>query len=86
MAVMDWYSRKVLGWAVNTTMDKEFCLLAFRQAVMVAGSPPEIMNTDQGSQFTSDAWISEMKQHTELKISMDGKCGWVENVFVERLW
>lgn len=86
VAVMDWYSRKVLGWAVSTTMDTEFCLQAFRHAVMVAGSPPEIMNTDQGSQFTSDAWISEMKQHAGLKISMDGTGRWVDNVFIERLW
>jgi putative transposase len=86
VAVMDWYSRKVLGGAVSTTMDTEFCLQAFRQAVMVAGSPPEIMNTDQGSQFTSDDWINEMKKHSGLKISMDGTGRWVDNVFIERLW
>lgn len=86
VAVMDWYSRKVLGWAVSSTMDTEFCLRAFRQAVSVAGTVPDIMNTDQGSQFTSSAWINEMKKHKDMKISMDGTGRWVDNVFIERLW
>lgn len=86
VAIMDWYSRKVLAWAVSSTMDTEFCVRAFRQAVTVAGCTPEIMNSDQGSQFTSDAWITEMKTHEHLKISMDGKGRWVDNVFIERLW
>lgn len=86
VAIMDWYSRKVLSWSVSTTMDIEFCLLAFRKAVAIAGTTPEIMNSDQGSQFTSDGWIKEMKSHKNLKISMDGKGRWVDNVFIERLW
>jgi putative transposase len=86
VAIMDWYSRKVLAWAVSTTMDTEFCVRAFRHAVTVAGCAPEIMNSDQGCQFTSDAWISEMKTHEHMKISMDGKGRWVDNVFIERLW
>ncbi len=86
VAIMDWYSRKVLGWAVSTTMDTEFCLRAFRQALAVAGQAPEIMNTDQGAQFTSTDWINELKSHRDLKISMDGKGRWVDNVFIERLW
>ena len=86
VAVVDWYSRKVLGWAISTTLDTEFCLRAFRQAVVVAGRAPEIMNTDQGAQFTSNDWIEEMKRHEGVKISMDGKGRWVDNVIVERLW
>ena len=86
MAVLDWHSRKVLGWAVSTTMDVGFCLEAFRMAVRVAGRAPEIMNTDQGRQFTSTDWISEMGRHAGLRISMDGKGRWVDNVFIERLW
>jgi putative transposase len=86
VAIMDWYSRKVLGWAVSTTLDTEFCLRAWGMALRVAGCPPEIMNTDQGSQFTGTDWIEEMKQHKGMKISMDGKGRWVDNVFIERLW
>lgn len=86
MAVMDWYSRKVLGWAVSTTMDVNLCLEAIRKAVREAGCYPEIMNTDQGSQFTSTEWIAELQTHEGLRISMDGKGRWVDNVFIERLW
>jgi putative transposase len=86
MAVMDWYSRKVLGWAVSTTMDVGLCLEAFRMALRVAGCAPEIMNTDQGSQFTCAEWIGAMEAHPGLRISMDGKGRWVDNVFIERLW
>ena len=84
-AVMDWHSRRVLGWAVSSTMETNLCLRAFRSAVKAAGCCPQIMNTDQGSQFTSDAWIKEIKDHG-IKISMDGKGRWVDNVVVERLW
>lgn len=86
MAVMDWYSRKVLGWAMSTTMDTGFCMEAFRMAVRVVGCAPGIMNTDQGSQFTSKEWIAELEQHAGLRISMDSKGRWVDNVFIERLW
>lgn len=61
-AVMDWHSRRVLGWAVSTTMGTDLCLRAFRSAVKAAGCGPQIMNTDQGSQFTSDAWTKEVKE------------------------
>jgi putative transposase len=86
MVVMDWYSRKVLGWAVATTMDVALCLEAFRMAVRVADTIPEILNTDQGSQFTSAEWIGELTGHAGLRISMDGRGRWLDNVFIERLW
>jgi putative transposase len=84
-AVMDWYSRKVLGWAVSNTMDTALCLLALERAIANAGVVPKIFNTDQGCQFTSDEWIARL---TELgvKISMDGRGRWMDNVFIERLW
>jgi len=84
-AVMDWQSRRVLGWAVSTTMETDLCLRAFRSAIAAVGHGPEILNTDQGAQFTSKAWTDEMKAHG-IKISMDGKGRWVDNVVIERLW
>jgi putative transposase len=86
VVVMDWFSRAVLGWAVSTTMEVSFCLEAWRMAVRTAGCTPEIMNTDQGSQFTSTGWLEEIKSHETIRISMDGKGRWVDNVFIERLW
>lgn len=83
-AVVDWYTRRVLSWKVSITMDAHFCLEAVEDAVMRYGTP-EIMNTDQGSQFTSQAFIGLMKKH-DIRISMDGKGSWKDNVFVERLW
>ena len=83
--IMDWYSRKALGWAVSTTLDTDFCLRALGQAQATAGRAPEIMNTDQGCQFTSDAWVEAIKQQG-IRISMDGKGRWLDNVFIERLW
>lgn len=85
VAVMDWYSRRVLGWEVSTTLDTDFCLRALEQALVTAGTAPEIMNTDQGCQFTSDAWIEALKSQG-IEISMDGKGRWLDNVFIERLW
>jgi len=84
VAVLDWYSRKVLSWKVSVTMDVHFCLEAVEQAIARFG-PPEIMNTDQGSQFTSLAFTSLLKDHG-IRISMDGKGAWRDNVFIERLW
>ncbi len=84
VAVMDWYSRKVLSWRVSITMDLHFCLEALEEAIAVYGAP-EIMNTDQGSQFTSQAFTGMLKEHG-IRISMDGKGAWRDNVFVERLW
>ena len=75
VAVLDWYSRKVLSWRVSITMDVHFCLEALDEAIAVHGSP-EIMNTDQGSQFTSQAFTGRLKEHG-IRISMDGKGAWV---------
>jgi len=83
-AVVDWYSRRVLTWKVSTTMDTHFCLEAVEEAMANYGTP-EIMNTDQGSQFTSQAFTGLLKENG-IRISMDGKGAWRDNVFVERLW
>ena len=84
IAVMDWYSRKVLSWRVSTSMDTSFCVDALEEAIEVYGRP-EIFNTDQGSQFTSEDFTGVLKAN-DIAISMDGKGRWVDNVFVERLW
>jgi putative transposase len=84
-AVMDWYSRKVLGWAVSNTMGAELCLEALDKALSSTGEVPEIFNTDQGSQFTSAEWTGKLLD-LGVKISMDGKGRWMDNVFIERLW
>ncbi len=83
-AVVDWYSRRVLSWKVSTTMDVYFCLEAVEEAMEHHGKP-EIMNTDQGSQFTSQAFTGLLKENG-IQISMDGKGAWRDNVFIERLW
>jgi putative transposase len=83
-AVVDWFSRRVLAWKVSTTMDVHFCLEAVEEAIERHGKP-EIMNTDQGSQFTSQAFTGLLKDNG-IQISMDGKGAWRDNVFVERLW
>ena len=84
VAIMDWYSRKVLAWRVSNTLDASFCVDALEDALEQYGTP-EIFNTDQGSQFTSEAFTDVLKHH-EIRISMDGKGRWLDNVFVERLW
>jgi putative transposase len=85
-AVMDWFSRKVLGWRVANTMDAELCLGALSDAVESrAGRLPEIFNTDQGSQFTSEEWTGRLEE-LGIAVSMDGKGRWMDNVFIERLW
>jgi len=83
-AVLDWYSRKVLSWRLSNTMDTRFCLEAVDEAISRYGTP-EIFNTDQGSQFTSEAFTGKLKEN-DVRISMDGKGSWRDNVFVERLW
>jgi putative transposase len=83
-AVVDWFTRKVLSWKVSITMDAHFCLEAVEEALQRYGTP-EIMNTDQGRQFTSQAFLGLMKKH-DIRVSMDGKGAWRDNVFVERLW
>jgi putative transposase len=84
VAIMDWYSRRVLSWRVSNTLDTGFCIDALHEAIEKHGTP-EIFNTDQGSQFTSEDFTGVLKQH-DIRISMDGKGRWVDNVFVERLW
>jgi putative transposase len=84
IAVLDWYSRKVLSWAISNTMDVCFCLDALAEALDRYG-PPGIFNTDQGSQFTSEAFTSVLIERG-VTISMDGRGRWADNVFVERLW
>ena len=83
-AVLDWYSRRVLSWKLSTTMDMHFCLDAVEEAIANHGKP-EIMNTDQGSQFTSQPFTDLLKEN-DIRISMDGKGAWRDNVFIERLW
>ena len=84
VAIMDWHSRRVLSWRLSNTLDTDFCIAALEEALQRFGTP-EIFNTDQGSQFTSEAFTDVLKAHT-IAISMDGKGRWVDNVFVERLW
>jgi putative transposase len=84
IAVKDWYSRKVLSWRLSNTMDTAFCLAALDEAIERYGTP-KIFNTDQGSQYTSNDFTAKLQQHN-IKISMDGKGRWVDNVFIERLW
>jgi len=83
-AVMDWFSRKVLAWRLSITMDVHFCLEAVEEALARFGRP-EIFNTDQGSQFTSAAFTGLLEEH-DIRISMDGRGRWRDNVFIERLW
>lgn len=82
--IMDWYSRKVLSWRLSNSMDSQFCIDALEEAIYRYGTP-EIFNSDQGSQFTSDAFTKVLKDH-HIRISMDGRGAWRDNVFVERLW
>lgn len=84
VAIMDWASRKVLSWRLSNTLDTSFCLDALEEAIEQFGCP-EIFNTDQGSQFTSEAFTSKLKGHG-IRISMDGRGRWLDNVFIERLW
>ena len=84
VAIMDWHSRKVLSWRLSNTLETEFCVAALREALHNYGRP-EIFNTDQGCQFTSEAFTHVLKE-AGILISMDGKGRWVDNVFIERLW
>jgi len=83
-AVLDWATRRVLAWRLSNTLTADPCVEALEEAILKYG-PPEIMNTDQGSQFTSSAFIKTLEQNG-IQISMDGKGCWRDNVFVERLW
>ena len=84
VAIMDWYSRKVLSWRVSNSLDAAPCLEALEEAIRLYGVP-EIFNSDQGCQFTSDGFTDVLTAH-EIRISMDGKGRWMDNVFIERLW
>lgn len=84
VAIVDWFSRKVLAWRVSISLDVSFCIEALEEALARFGKP-EIFNTDQGSQFTSLAFTNVL-QREEIKISMDGRGAWRDNVVVERLW
>lgn len=84
VAIMDWHTRKVLAWRISNTLEADFCVDALNEAIHKFG-PPEIMNTDQGSQFTSFAWTDRLRRST-IRISMDGKGRFLDNIFVERLW
>jgi putative transposase len=83
-AVVDWHTRRVLSWRLSITMDVQFCLDAVQEAIDHYGAP-DIFNTDQGSQFTSLAFTDLLKTNN-IRISMDGKGCWRDNVFIERLW
>ena len=83
-AVLDWATRRVLAWRLSNTLTADPCVEVLEEAILKYG-PPEIMNTDQGSQFTSSAFIRVLEQNG-IQISMDGKGCWRDNVFVERLW
>ena len=84
VAVMDWASRRVLSWRVSNTMETDFCIDAVSEALDCFGAP-EIFNTGQGSQFTSPRFTTVLTQ-TGIRVSMDGRGRWMENVFIERLW
>ena len=84
VAVMDWYSRKVLSWEVSTSMEDNFCVSALERALRLHPKP-EIFNTDQGVQFTSKSFTGVLKDH-DIAISMDGKGRCMDNIFIERLW
>jgi putative transposase len=84
VAVLDWATRRVLAWQLSNSMTVDFCLDAIEAAIRGYGVP-EILNTDQGSQFTGTTFVDLVQQHG-IQISMDGKGSWRDNVFVERLW
>ena len=82
--IMDWYSRKILSWRLSNTLDSDFCVEALKEAIQKYGCP-KIFNTDQGSQYTSEAFTDVLKDHF-VKISMDGRGRCFDNIIVERLW
>ena len=84
VAIMDWASRAVLSWRLSNTTDSSFCVEALEKALARFGKP-KIFNTDQGSQFTSGDFIGVLSK-AEIRISMDGRGRWMDNVFIERLW
>jgi putative transposase len=91
VVIMDWATRKVLAWRLSNTMDVGFCLMALEEALARFG-PPDIFNTNQGSQFSSFALAfgrlrpTAVLKDAEIRINMDGRGRWMDNVFIERLW
>jgi len=83
VAIIDWYSRYVLSWRLSNTLDAGFCVEALKEALRKGR--PDIFNTDQGAQFTSEAFTGLLEQHG-VKVSMDGKGSYNDNLFIERLW
>lgn len=84
VAIIDWHSRRVLSWRLSNTLDSDFCVDALEEALERFGKP-EIFNTDQGAQFTSSDFTDVLLEH-DIKISMDGRGRYIDNIFVERLW
>jgi putative transposase len=84
VAILDWYSRKILTWRISNSLTADFCVEALEEAIARYGTP-EIFNSDQGSQFTATEFIGVLNQQ-RIRISMDGRGAWRDNVFVERLW
>jgi len=83
VAIIDWYSRYVISWRISNTLDADFCVAALEEAL--SKGTPEIFNTDQGSQFTGESFTRLLKEHG-VRISMDGKGSYNDNLFIERLW
>jgi putative transposase len=84
VAIIDWFSRYVIAWQLSSAMTVDFCSRALTDALAIA--VPEIHNSDQGSQFTSDEYVGILKSHPEIQISMDGRGRCFDNIFTERLW
>ena len=84
VAILDWFSRSVLTWELSDNLEVGFCLEALRKALKIA--LPDIHNSDQGVQFTSEAYLNILKNHPNIKISMDGRGKAFDNIFIERLW
>ena len=83
VAIMDWHTRMVLSWRISNTLEADFCVEALNEAIYRFG-PPDIMNSDQGSQFTSFAWTDSLRR-SGIRISMDGKGRYLDNILIERL-
>ena len=84
IAIIDVYSRAILSYEISNNLETEFCLSCLERAIAKYGAPA-ILNTDQGVQFTSHAWINKLKEH-KIYISMDGKGRWADNIWIERFW
>lgn len=85
VAIIDWYSRRVLSWRLSNTLESDFCVEALKESLALYGKP-EIFNSDQGSQFTSESFTKVLIDEKSVKISMDGRGRAYDNIFVERLW